>query len=129
MLLLRHGAKVTARDGHGVTPLGIAAENGNAEALEILIQHGKAIKHGSLQPYPPCVRITLTQSVLWGFCCPLGGDVNAQATNGDTVVYDASGSGNLDCINLLLQHGANPNVASYACQLPIHRAAYEGHIL
>nr|XP_033471047.1 ankyrin repeat and SOCS box protein 15b isoform X2 [Epinephelus lanceolatus] len=40
MLLLRHGAKVTARDGHGVTPLGIAAEYGNAEALEIFIQHG-----------------------------------------------------------------------------------------
>ncbi|XP_028255289.1 ankyrin repeat and SOCS box protein 15b isoform X2 [Parambassis ranga] len=39
-LLLRHGAKVTARDGHGVTPLGIAAEHGNTEALDILIQHG-----------------------------------------------------------------------------------------
>lgn len=40
-LLLRHGAKVTSMDGHGVTPLGIAAEYGNAEALEILIQHGE----------------------------------------------------------------------------------------
>ncbi|XP_070785243.1 ankyrin repeat and SOCS box protein 15b [Enoplosus armatus] len=40
LLLLRHGAKVTARDGHGVTPLGIAAEYGNTEALDILIQHG-----------------------------------------------------------------------------------------
>ncbi|CAN9508225.1 unnamed protein product [Ophioblennius macclurei] len=40
MLLLRHGAKVTARDGHGVTPLGIAAEYGKTEALDILIQHG-----------------------------------------------------------------------------------------
>uniref|UniRef100_A0A665X2P4 Ankyrin repeat and SOCS box containing 15b n=1 Tax=Echeneis naucrates TaxID=173247 RepID=A0A665X2P4_ECHNA len=40
MLLLRHGAKVTARDGHGVTPLGIAAEYGNTEALEILIEYG-----------------------------------------------------------------------------------------
>ncbi|XP_040885612.1 ankyrin repeat and SOCS box protein 15b [Toxotes jaculatrix] len=97
MLLLRHGAKVTARDGHGVTPLGIAAEHGNTEVLDILIQHG--------------------------------GDVNAQASNGDTVLYDASGSGNLDCIKLLLKHGASPNVASYASQLPIHRAAYEGHIL
>uniref|UniRef100_A0A3P8TP06 Ankyrin repeat and SOCS box containing 15b n=1 Tax=Amphiprion percula TaxID=161767 RepID=A0A3P8TP06_AMPPE len=84
MLLLRHGAKVTSRDGHGVTPLGIAADHGNAEKL-----FGKHY----------------------------------------TVLYDASGSGNLDCIKLLLQHGANPNVASYACQLPIHRAAYEGHIL
>ncbi|XP_044041428.1 ankyrin repeat and SOCS box protein 15b isoform X2 [Siniperca chuatsi] len=40
MLLLRHGAKVTARDGHGVTPLGIAAEYGNTEVLDILIRHG-----------------------------------------------------------------------------------------
>lgn len=45
MLLLRHGAKVTARDGHGVTPLGIAAEYGNTEALEILIQHGKTLRY------------------------------------------------------------------------------------
>lgn len=67
--------------------------------------------------------------MLYCLCPPLGGDVNAQASNGDTVLYDASGSGNLDCIKLLLQHGANPNVASYASELPIHRAAYEGHIL
>ncbi|KAM6895687.1 ankyrin repeat and SOCS box protein 15b [Xenentodon cancila] len=40
MLLLRHGAKVTATDGHGVTPLGIAAEHGNTDALDILIRHG-----------------------------------------------------------------------------------------
>lgn len=42
MLLLRHGSKVTARDGHGVTPLGIAAEFGHADILEILIQNGNA---------------------------------------------------------------------------------------
>ncbi|CDQ74925.1 unnamed protein product [Oncorhynchus mykiss] len=97
VLLLRHGAKVTAVDGHNVTPLGIAAEYAHAEVLDILIKNG--------------------------------GDVNAQAYNGDSVLYDAAGSGNLDCIYLLLQAGANPNIASLACQLPIHRAAYEGHIL
>lgn len=60
---------------------------------------------------------------------PLGGDVTAQAANGDSVLYDAAGSGNLDCINMLLKNGANPNVASMCSQLPIHRAAYEGHYL
>lgn len=69
------------------------------------------------------------QTSLYSPYAPLGGDVNAQATNGDTVLYDAAGSGNLDSVKLLLQHGANPNVASNAYQLPIHRAAYEGHIL
>uniref|UniRef100_A0A3Q3VPQ7 SOCS box domain-containing protein n=1 Tax=Mola mola TaxID=94237 RepID=A0A3Q3VPQ7_MOLML len=97
MLLIRHGAKVTSRDGHGVTPLGVAAEHGNTEALDIFIKQG--------------------------------GDVNAQASNGDTVLYDAVVSGNLDSVKLLLLHGASPNVASYAFQLPIHRATYEGHIL
>lgn len=41
MLLLRHGGKVMGRDGHGVTPLGIAAEYGQPEVLDILIQNGK----------------------------------------------------------------------------------------
>lgn len=42
MLLLRHGGKVTGRDCHGVTPLGIAAEYGQPEILAILIEHGKS---------------------------------------------------------------------------------------
>ncbi|XP_062238260.1 ankyrin repeat and SOCS box protein 15b isoform X1 [Platichthys flesus] len=124
-LLLRHGAKVTGRDGHGVTPLGVAAEYGNTEALDLLIQNGTRAQ--TLSRNPLCAQYLKTP--MYCPCPPLGGDVNAQASNGDTVLYDASGSGNLDCIKLLLQHGANPNVASYACQLPIHRAAYEGHTL
>ncbi|KAF0029684.1 hypothetical protein F2P81_018789 [Scophthalmus maximus] len=49
MLLLRNGAKVTSRDGHGVTPLGVAAEYGNAEALDILVQHEN---YGDLRKTP-----------------------------------------------------------------------------
>lgn len=118
-----------------MTPLGIAAAYGNTEALEILIQHGKTLKYCVLYSHlssnndcSPTIVLT-PQNLLYSPYAPLGGDVNAKASNGDTVLYDAAGSGNLDSIELLLQHGANPNVASYACQLPIHRAAYEGHIL
>lgn len=42
MLLLRHGGKVMGRDGHGVTPLGIAAEYGHPQILTALIQHGQS---------------------------------------------------------------------------------------
>lgn len=70
-------------------------------------------------------HVTLTPVIIFFS----GGDVNAQAPNGDSVLYDAAGSGNPDCINLLLQNGANPNIASLSAQLPIHRAAYEGHYL
>lgn len=42
MMLLRHGGKVNGRDGHGVTPLGVAAEYAHPEILRILITNGKA---------------------------------------------------------------------------------------
>lgn len=59
MLLLRHGAKVTARDGHGATPLGIAAEHGNTEALDILIQHGKTLCNAIVVYVGPEVQNTM----------------------------------------------------------------------
>ncbi|XP_036978093.1 ankyrin repeat and SOCS box protein 15-like isoform X3 [Acanthopagrus latus] len=125
MLLLRHGAKVTARDIYGVTPLGIAAEFSNPQALDILIMHGKTLTQSViLHIMSPSIR-----PFLYSPCAPLGGDVNAQANNGDTVLYDAAGSGNLDSIELLLHNRANPNLPSHGFELPIHRAAYEGHIL
>ncbi|XP_070825290.1 dynein axonemal heavy chain 12 [Chaetodon trifascialis] len=46
-----------------------------------------------------------------------------------TVLFDAAASGNPDIIALLLDHGADPNVPLYSGHLPIHRAAYHGHIL
>lgn len=55
--------------------------------------------------------------------------MNAQAPNGDSVLYDAAGSGDPDCLNILLQNGANPNVHNLSSQLPVHHAAYEGHHL
>lgn len=50
MLLLRHGGNVMGRDGHGVTPLGIAAEYGHPQILAILIQHGESDHESTLHP-------------------------------------------------------------------------------
>uniref|UniRef100_A0A8C8JJ24 Ankyrin repeat and SOCS box containing 15b n=1 Tax=Oncorhynchus tshawytscha TaxID=74940 RepID=A0A8C8JJ24_ONCTS len=49
------------------------------------------------------------------------------ALNGKSVLTDAVGTGNPDCIELLLKNGANPNLPSLIGQLPIHKAAHEGH--
>lgn len=42
LMLLRHGGQVNGRDGHGVTPLGVAAEYGQPGVLRMLIDHGNA---------------------------------------------------------------------------------------
>ncbi|KAM9467900.1 ankyrin repeat and SOCS box protein 15b [Clarias gariepinus] len=107
-----------------------AAKVGCADILMLLLRHGGKVTvrdgHGvtplgvaAEYGHPDILEILIRNR----------GDVLARASNGDTVLYDAAGSGNLDCILLLLHHGANPNVASLAFQLPIHRAAYEGHYL
>lgn len=40
VLLLQHGGNVSETDENGVTPMGIAAEYAQAEALDILIHYG-----------------------------------------------------------------------------------------
>lgn len=45
MLLLRAGASVSQKDRHGVTPLGVAAQHGQLETLDMLICYGKVIMY------------------------------------------------------------------------------------
>lgn len=131
-LLLQSGGQVSETDWHGVTPLGIAAEYSHPEVLELLIKYGENIPH-CLQMNPDLEKNSAKLSLmdecfLLSSLCE-GADVNAQAPNGDSVLYDAAGSGNPDCIDILLQHGANPNHRNLSSQLPIHHAALEGHYL
>lgn len=42
-LLLQNGGQVSETDQYGVTLLGIAAEYGHSEVLELLIKHGESI--------------------------------------------------------------------------------------
>ena len=58
-----------------------------------------------------------------------GGDVLAVADDGASVLFEAAGGGNPDCISLLLEYGGSGNIPNRAGHLPIHRAAYEGHYL
>lgn len=53
--------------------------------------------------------------------------MNSQAFDGESVLLDAAGSGNVNCIQLLLENGADPNLATVIGLLPIHKAAYAGH--
>uniref|UniRef100_A0A674ESP2 Ankyrin repeat and SOCS box containing 15b n=1 Tax=Salmo trutta TaxID=8032 RepID=A0A674ESP2_SALTR len=107
-----------------------AAKVGCSAILVLLLRHGAKVTAVDGHNVTPLgIAAEYAHAEVLDILIKNGGDVNAQAYNGDTVLYDAAGSGNLDCIYLLLQAGANPNIASVACRLPIHRAAYEGHIL
>ncbi|KAM4601695.1 uncharacterized protein asb15a [Polymixia lowei] len=107
-----------------------AAMVGCTNIMELLLEHGGQVmeidQHGVT---PLGIAAEYGHSEVLRLLVENGADVNAQAPNGDSVLYDAAGSGNPDCIDILLQHGANPNIPNLSSQLPIHRAAYEGHFL
>uniref|UniRef100_A0A8C5R772 Ankyrin repeat and SOCS box containing 14 n=1 Tax=Leptobrachium leishanense TaxID=445787 RepID=A0A8C5R772_9ANUR len=58
-----------------------------------------------------------------------GGNVMMQASDSASILFEASSSGNPDAVSLLLEYGADANVPKHSGHLPIHRAAYRGHLL
>uniref|UniRef100_A0A3Q2ZY01 Ankyrin repeat and SOCS box containing 15a n=1 Tax=Kryptolebias marmoratus TaxID=37003 RepID=A0A3Q2ZY01_KRYMA len=107
-----------------------ASKGGCVHVMELLLQSGgqvtKTDHHGVT---PLGIAAEYNHPEVLELLIKHGADVNAQAPNGDSVLYDAAGAGNPDCINILLHHGANPNIPNLSSQLPIHRAAFEGHYL
>ncbi|XP_017568190.1 dynein heavy chain 12, axonemal isoform X2 [Pygocentrus nattereri] len=98
-LLLQSGANPNACDASQHTPLGLAAQAGHLNVVEILLQKGACV---------------------WS---------NPQCPESPSVLFEAAASGNPDVISVLLEYGADPNTPTHTGHLPIHRAAYRGHLL
>ncbi|KAJ0069783.1 hypothetical protein NL108_014337, partial [Boleophthalmus pectinirostris] len=107
-----------------------AAMTGYAHIMELLLSNGGKVTDTDQHGVTPLgIAAEYSRAEVLEILIKNGADVNAQAPNGDSVLYDATGSGNPDCVNILLEHGANPNMHNLSFQLPIHKAAYEGHYL
>nr|XP_006122705.1 ankyrin repeat and SOCS box protein 15 isoform X1 [Pelodiscus sinensis] len=107
-----------------------AAKQGCKEIVSLLLKNGGNVHLKDGYGVTP-----LGVAAEYGHCDVLehlihkGGDVHALADDGASVLFEAAGGGNPDCIALLLEYGGSGNVPNKAGQLPIHKAAYEGHYL
>lgn len=59
---------------------------------------------------------------------PAGADVLSQAQDEASILYEASSSGDPEVVGLLLDFGADANVAKQTGHLPLHRVAHRGHL-
>uniref|UniRef100_A0A673HLK7 Ankyrin repeat and SOCS box protein 15-like n=1 Tax=Sinocyclocheilus rhinocerous TaxID=307959 RepID=A0A673HLK7_9TELE len=120
--LISRGASVNQACPKKWTAVHEAAKVGCTDILTLLLQHGGNVSETDEHGVTPM-----------GIAAEYGQaeaqDILIHYGNTDSVLYDAAGSGNPDCIELLLQHGADPNIANLSLQLPIHCAAYKGHYL
>nr|XP_028603361.1 ankyrin repeat and SOCS box protein 15 isoform X2 [Podarcis muralis] len=107
-----------------------AAKQGRNDIIALLLKNG-----GNVHLKDGFGVTPLGVAAEYGHCDVLehlihkGGDVYATADDGSSILFEAAGGGNPDCITLLLEYGGDGNLPNKAGQLPIHRAAYEGHYL
>ncbi|XP_064417598.1 ankyrin repeat and SOCS box protein 15 isoform X4 [Latimeria chalumnae] len=98
----------------GETPLTLAVNAGFAENVRVLLE----------KKIWPNTKNNKGETPLL-----IGGDVHVTADDGATVLFEAAGGGNPDCVAVLLEYGASANMPDKAGHLPIHRAAFQGHYL
>ncbi|MBU6399170.1 MAG: ankyrin repeat domain-containing protein [Verrucomicrobia bacterium] len=125
-LLLAHRANVDTPDRNGWTPLFHAVKNQDSELVGLLLAHGAEVRvrdyHGlsllhvlESGPNPATRRgdrvVTAERhKALFALLVERGVDVNAQTSDGKTVLCDVVERGSVGLAGLLLEHQANPNI-------------------
>uniref|UniRef100_A0A1B8Y6E9 SOCS box domain-containing protein n=1 Tax=Xenopus tropicalis TaxID=8364 RepID=A0A1B8Y6E9_XENTR len=124
-LLLRFGANANFPCADNRTALHEAAKLGKKDLVGLLLRSGADVGFTSNYGFTPLALAaqnghTEVMEMLIQ---------RAQASDSASVLFEAAAAGNPDAVSLLLEYGADANVPKHSGHLPIHRAAYRGHIL
>lgn len=124
-MLMKAGAKVSLPNKYGITPIFVAAQSGKVDALRMLLKNGTIFLY-----HLGCAFLSV--ALWWNasqrkFLSILSGaDLNSQATDGATALYEACKNGHDDIVEFLLSQNADANKAGKTGLLPIHIAAQRG---
>jgi ankyrin repeat protein len=98
LVLIRHGADVTARDDSHSTPLHLASSKGSAETVGLLIQHGADVNAQNKDLSTPLHLAASSCLTLEGTIVRLllrhGANIDARDSEGRTPLEIASSTGN-----------------------------------
>lgn len=116
-------------DNQGYTPLHWACYNGYDACVEVLLDYEvfRKVKGNSFSPLH-CAVMNDNEGVAELLIDSLGANiVNATDSKGRTPLHAAAFSDHVECISLLLSHGAQANtVDTFTCKTPLMMAALNG---
>ena len=122
--LMDQGADVNTVGSNGWTALTIAAAKGNVPLLQWLIKQGADTQVRDVYRFTPLMRsvdngYVEAAAVLLSL---VETDVNARDEYDNTPLHHAVSVGNIPMVNLLLEHGADPNIVNRDGDSPLELA-------
>ncbi|VDI79534.1 Hypothetical predicted protein [Mytilus galloprovincialis] len=128
-MLIKIGLNVNVCDGAGRTPLFLASECGYTDIADLLLQNhanAKICDKKDRSPLHIASARGLTEIVVLFFKNDV---INITTENAMGPLYMATVSGNIDIVQLLLEHGFDPNVQTKdKKKTPIYAAFYYNHL-
>ncbi|XP_071983391.1 ankyrin repeat and SOCS box protein 14 isoform X2 [Engystomops pustulosus] len=129
-LLLRHNANVNLACADNRTALHEAAKLGRKDIAGLLLRAGADPDYTSNFGFTPLALAAQNgHTEVMELLIQKGASVLAQASDSASILFEAAAAGNPDAVSLLLEYGADANIPKHSGHLPIHRAAYRGHLL
>ncbi len=119
-LLLQKGAKVDAGNAKGETPLLVASYRGHDDMVKVLLKYGASLKQGDAD-----ALLYATMNCWDGAAQVLvdsGADLNRQTPEGYTALALAARNGCTNIARLLLERGANEQLADSHGNTPFYWA-------
>ncbi|MGL5028760.1 MAG: ankyrin repeat domain-containing protein [Wolbachia pipientis] len=116
---------VNVKNDKGNTPLHLAVEEGNLEAVKHLIEKGADIN--AIGQHSMCIAAKKGNLYLTAYILIEGADLNAQDECSWTPLYYAVYSGNIDVVRFLIDQGADYNITDNE-GTPVYYAFQYGHV-
>lgn len=112
-LLADSGADINAKDSAGQSVLHWACENENLNCIKLLLDMGADVCASNEHKDTPlhyAARNSFSQAGAVLLLLEAGADVNAFNAAGQTALHYAAKKGNIFCMQVLLDHGCDPNI-------------------
>ncbi|GLG98374.1 Poly [ADP-ribose] polymerase tankyrase, partial [Gryllus bimaculatus] len=130
-LLLENNANVEQKDAEGRSPLHLAMLRGDAEIVQVLLEHGANPQHlNDTREASLCFFIQsycLDTSNIIHHMLEAGDDPNGLDEKGNAPLHHAARKGKLDEVNLILQYNANIEQKDAKGRTPLHLAIKYRH--
>lgn len=127
--LTEKGVDVHTADKDGITPLHLAAKNGQIEMVKFLIKRGANVNaQSAVNKLTPlhCAAVRKNNKEIIEILIKKGANVNALDESKNTPLHSASAEGHNSCqevIKTLIKNGANVNAKNKDGWTPLHVAA------